>query len=347
MAAQYLKGISDLSTDKGLYFVLTRPCVNWMSGDPCDLTLLGVRERPESKSAISPHSSRSWSVGKRIVERMDPTYYRKIDGVIYIYTAPCLCLVATALAIAETAGPDAEALLRFLVRPDDRLISSCCSNTDRSIGLVSLLEKFREYELHSSSSLKNLERIDKVWIERWLFEIEETDEVQDTTNVAELFGAILQSHESPKSCAGIVLLGELEYCLPIMHCHPLPLKPRIPREAEVYQMVPSFSSSPWTRKYLGTYTPQPLPTSATISRKSIVEASPRDPKPRTKVPFTSTLLDTSRATGGQISPPPSPASKRYESSASSLVSEENLMPETADNAVSERQPTTGGAGRYS
>ena len=72
---------------------------------------------------------------------------------VYIYCAPCACLLVTAFKIFRDAGKRATTYFQFLVGPDDKLASSCCSQKDRSLGLASLIENIREIE--SSPSLEN------------------------------------------------------------------------------------------------------------------------------------------------------------------------------------------------
>jgi hypothetical protein len=65
---------------------------------------------------------------------------------VYLYCAPYACLLPTAFNICRGAGSRAKTYFQFLVRPDDRLVSSCCSQKDRSFGLYSLIEGVREIE---------------------------------------------------------------------------------------------------------------------------------------------------------------------------------------------------------
>lgn len=237
-------------------------------------------------------------------------------GTIYIYCAPCACLITTAIKL-RNAGRNK--FFEFCVRPDDRLSASCCSNLDRSIGLTSLLEAIRGYELKHESDLGCLECMDKCWLERRLFEIDEMDPRQPSANIAESAGAIIASHESQEPRAGVIFLGELHYCLPIMHCAPFPAQPRIPRETEAFQMRKTSWGGTWSRHFLGTYTAKPHPASAPALKKSTAEDRP------TSMPLASTPLHSANAPTRHISPPPSPASKRYRSQRASQLMEDVVV----------------------
>jgi hypothetical protein len=305
-------------------------------------------------SILAPSSRSHWSIGRRVIDTLDPDLFTTLSldtlikrshydelvdshktdrpvGIIYIYCAPCACLMATALEICRQASTRANAFFSFLIRPDDRLASSCCSNADRGIGLVSLVEGIRNYEITASSSLEDLEFVDKQWIEKRLFEIDELDQVQPSTDISEMARGIFKSHESSKKST-IIILGELDYCLPIMHCPPFPLKPRIARETEIFQMQAERSGDQnlWRRKYLGTYTPKPLSPSAASERRSVAGARQRSLNTQNSMSLTSTSLDSMHPTTHQISPPPSPAAKRQKSLPSSSVAVEDVVKGPAD-----------------
>jgi hypothetical protein len=316
--------------------------MNQLSGSPCSQAHLGKECTNRANNVLAPNSHSSWTIGRRVTDLLDPDKFTGADldsmtnrgqydelsdlqeialplAIIYIYCAPCACLIATAFKICRTAGKRASTLFSLLVRPDDSLSSSCCSNTDRSIGLASLVEAIKNYEISGDNSLSYLELVDKSWIERRLFEIDEVGQLQPSTNILGMAQGIFKSHESPRECAGIIILGELDFCLPIMHCPPFPRKSRIPRETEVFRMSKGLGSS-WTRKYLGTYTPKPLPHNTSSSRGSVAGVRPRDLSTQASIPLPSMPLSSVNLPTRQVSPPPSPASKRQKTSASLSVS---------------------------
>jgi hypothetical protein len=90
-----------------------------------------------------------------------------------------------------------------LIRPDDHLISSCCSDAGRSIPLDCLLE--------STSSSLSLYDIDILWADRRVFEIGAMDQSQ-SSDVADTTKGIFATHGSTRKDAGIIILGEVDYC---------------------------------------------------------------------------------------------------------------------------------------
>ncbi|MCJ1354936.1 MAG: hypothetical protein MMC33_004926 [Icmadophila ericetorum] len=353
-----------------IYFILTEQCRKQASQSPCQLSELGKDCAKKDNSILSPKIPKFWSIGKWIADTLDPDKFTSINlddlmgnseyqlteqqklvllvAKVCLYCAPCACLLATAFNICEEAGSRVETYFEFLVRPDDRLVSSCCSQKDRTLGLASLIERVREIE--SSPSLRNyLTSIDRIWVEQRLYEIEEeTDLPQPIGKIAKMGGKVLSSHHSQGKTAGIVILGKLGYCLPIMRSPPFALKPRIPKETEIFQMknILVDGKHQWIRRFLGTYTPKAVPITSPNTPQS-AETLPSVPlfsTPVTSIAFlstssTPTALSSAQHTSAsslprQISPPPSPAFKRQKSSPARSVtvepvSRENIAGEDA------------------
>lgn len=259
---------------------------------------------------------------------------------VYIYCAPCACLLATAFNICRQAGSRATTYFEFLVRPDDRLVSSCCFQKDRSVGLASLIESVKKIESSETYLENHLKLLDGIWVEQRLYEIEEeTDLPQSSTKIAQIGGKVLSSQKSGELAAGIIILGELGYCLQIMGSRPFASNPRIPKETEIFQMKERYveGKSLWIRKFLGTCTPRAVPTTT--------PSTPQLPQTPLSTPFISTLVasetspptpSTPKVLGSaqgtsaphvpcKISPPPSPTAKRQKSSParSAIMDEEH------------------------
>ncbi len=256
---------------------------------------------------------------------------------IYLYCAPCACLLATAFEICREAGTRATTYFKFLVRPDDRLVSSCCSRKDRSLGLASLIQTTREIE-GPPFLANNLLLIARVWVEQRLQEAEEERDLpQPISTIAEMGGKVLAAHHPHRSegkTAGIVILGELRYSLPIMRSPPFSSNPRRPKETEIFQLElrQFYGKYSWRSTFLGTYTPKAVPitslntpklsktlpstslVSTPVASKPVLPASSSPPK------APSSAQDTSAPRPPrQISPPPSPTAKRQKSSPASSV----------------------------
>lgn len=337
------------SFDGSIYFVLTGQCRNQASQSPCQLRELGIDCVNTNNSILSPQIPEIWNIGKRIADTMNPHEFTYVDltelmgksdndltdlqklvlpvATIYLYCAPCACLLASAFEICRKAGSRATTYFKFLVRPDDRLVSSCCSLKDRSLGLVSLIQRVREIE--SSSWVNDLRLIDRIWVEQRLYEIEEeTDLPQPLSRIAEMAGKVFTSHHSEEKTAGIIVLGELQFCLPILRSPPFESKPRMPKETEIFQIKGAWVSGRYELKshFLGTYTPKAVPIRSTGTSPSseTLPLAPTFSAPNTSMPFLSssstppvfsTVQNTSASSSSrEISPPPSPTSKRRKTS---------------------------------
>jgi hypothetical protein len=241
---------------------------------------------------------------------------------VFIYCAPCACLLATAFAICKAAGSRAMPFFEFLVRPDDRLVSSCCSHRDRSLGLASIMENVKIPDVLSS---RKMPYIDSIWVEQRLYEIEEETDLQRSIGkTAESGGKTLSSHHSPRDTAGIVILGELEYCLPIIRGLPFPPTPRVPKENEIFQMhvLRKDGKPSWSRRFLGTFTSKAIPM--TYPRTSLFFEPPPAPL-SSSTSITTPPLKSTRSTPGVFSSgletPGNPSDFRRNRESPDIVSE--------------------------
>ncbi|KAH7112430.1 prion-inhibition and propagation-domain-containing protein [Dactylonectria macrodidyma] len=190
------------------YFVFTNPCRKQRSDQPCDLRVLG--RQVNDNETVQPPGRLTWdlssgesvrrntlgdlvyrAIGVRQAIRdqefnllgdllklgttfTEPTAEQQafIDAElpivdVFIYCAPCVCLIHTALSICrKLQSPYVGAHLR----PDDRLVSSCCRTVDRSLGVRSVCEWVRDWEASSTHARANLlgSHLDIVWLDRRL-----------------------------------------------------------------------------------------------------------------------------------------------------------------------------------
>jgi hypothetical protein len=359
-----------------VYFILTGQCRKRALQSPCQLNELAKDCTEVDNCVFRPQIPSYGSVGKRITDTLDPSRFTGADldalsgmhdyeksgtqdlilpvATLFIYCAPCACLLATAFSICKTAGDRAVAYFKFRIRPDDRLVSSCCFRNDRTIGLTSMIERFKEIDSSPTMAITDdLTLIDRLWVEQRLYDIEEeTDLPQPISKLAEMGGKILSSHDSDEKTAGIVILGELAYCLPIMRSRRFPSTARMPKETEIFQMKKKLVNGKyfWQRKFLGTYIPKPSPitfastsnSSGTVPRASLLH----DPVTQERGLSTSSTpaqFDASQDTSTrtfpvpprQRTPPPSPDSKRQKTSPAPSVTMDEAISTTEQKLVSE------------
>lgn len=283
-----------------LFFVLTGSCRAQDSESPCDQTILARMVFEWKHSFIAPGSFRTLSApGYRITKYINPSEFtsadleRYIENLnasksyaithnkpgpeddgryrikVYIYCAPCACQVATALDICQYS--DKKAFVDFCVRIDHRQKTSCPSSASRIEGLISVVDYLKEEEtnvgyLMSDMIVKYLKWIDREWLEQQIYDYTEADRLA-TPSPANQLTRIARFHGEEHSCAAIVLLGEADYCVPLMEAPPFrPFESgRLPRETQLFRYSQKYNYSTlddlyWERKYMGTYSPRaPLP----------------------------------------------------------------------------------------
>lgn len=168
------------------YFVLTSPCRRQATDEPCDVRVLGSQVTHGQRKNATPHwdiSSRSeisgnrlgdliyraFDISKVIRDEVESGILRDLlkfgtnDSYnneatpeqeafiqanlplvsLYIYCSPCVCLIHTAISVCRRLKSP---YVKVQLRPDSRLVSSCCSTIDRSQGMRSLYEWARDWE---------------------------------------------------------------------------------------------------------------------------------------------------------------------------------------------------------
>jgi hypothetical protein len=174
----------------------------------------------------------------------------------FLYCAPCVCLVQTAILVCDRAS---STMHEYLIRPDDRLKSSCCLEQDRTAGLRSIYNAVKDNEAKAQAPLDRdipvgTRYVDMLWLEERLLRMEYEDEHVE-----------FQSQPLGDAISRVVVIGEPAYLRPItqkMTCS------RVPREAEIWQLQIPSNDGPCKQRFFGTFTlsrpilpTQPLPIS--------------------------------------------------------------------------------------
>jgi hypothetical protein len=347
-----------------LFFVLSSQCLNIQGGSTCDQNTVGnlalIKTHQPGICIFASHGTR-WSVGSRITRQIDLsdfTYdmdavreyrlsYRKAQrngesphfddlarlAKVYIYCAPCACLVHAAMDIGKDFREIPE--LEIFVRVDERLVASCCSTASRINGISSLCQEIRELESKLPSASHH-PQLDRDWIEQRVFSSEEEKYRPVTDDQREHLHTILDGHKSDSECAAIIILGETDYCSQMMRHPSFPQSPRMPRETEIYKM--KCRDNIWSRNFVGTYAPNisavpntqstrinsSLTTAINLpgtgSSRSLTNSSLQSMSAAQK--WTDTTQTSVSPTPRQSTPPPSPDAKRQRTSVSSQYQEE-------------------------
>ncbi len=279
----------------GIFFVLTETCRTQGSETPCDQLRLGPMSFVLENSFIAPGSIRTRSApGYRITKHIDVSYFvspdtglKTLEAVkaraiendepapeddgryrakVYIYCPPCACHIVTALEVCQYSYK--KDLVDFCVRIDHRQKTSCSASVSTIEGLISVVDHLKEEEkekIMKEHTVKSVKAIDREWLEKQIYEYTEEDRMATFSPIEQL-ARVVEFHKDEPSCAAIILLGEADYCIPLMEAPPFPpLEPgRLPRETQLFKMwIKWFNDSRryrWDREYMGTYSPKdPLP----------------------------------------------------------------------------------------
>ena len=276
--------------------MLTEPCRAQNTETPCDQLNLGTMSYDGQYSFIAPGSVKTHSApGYRITRYIRPELFTSIDlekyienqhimrahaiqeGLsvpeydgryrvqVYIYCPPCACQVATALDICRFSHQ--KMFVEFRIRVDYRQQTCCSSSVSRIDGLNSINEYLRKEEKSHFSSLyraESLEAIDREWLERQIWEYTEEGR-SETLSPNNQLARIASFHKEEESCAGIILLGEADYIVPLVGAPPFqPLETgRLLRETQIFRNLKKYSNTGkwyWERQFIGLYSSKdPLP----------------------------------------------------------------------------------------
>lgn len=229
------------------HFVLTSKCRKMHTSSPCDVLQLGSEadyykslldissyhefggntlwqtiNRLINVKSIAEESEQYETLAFHLLREKDSYLSGEQRGIlkamlpllnVYIYCSPCVCLIHTALRIcAKISTP----LVRVLIRPDDRLLSSCCVDADRIVGLKSIVDWVRDSEAEARPvySYSITQYLDRIWAERRLdhFEYEEPYNYKEVSNCE------------------IIVIGEGDYLAPILQKAP----GRIPKAMDIW-----------------------------------------------------------------------------------------------------------------
>jgi hypothetical protein len=266
------------------YMTLTPQCLSVSTAVPCTPNLVGETcvlnsdfpsFTPEGYNVIS-------SLGSLITDKIDPKFPNRAGDIleimnfecavlqalaiesmlpaedIKIYCSPCACAIRTALRISKDRST---LLIKYTVRVDERLPSSCCSYSTLVDTISSLLHIIQLAESSQLGRIVNvidrslLTHLDRQWIEKMLYRLEcKPPNYRSQLGLQRRVGQLVSeaAAEHPKA----VFIGEIDYLRPLLEMSVFPRLPRPPRVNELYQIKKSSAADPWKVKYLGGFTPK-------------------------------------------------------------------------------------------
>ena len=133
---------------------------------------------------------------------------------VHIYCAPCRCAIHTALLLCTSQSSD---LISYTTKIDDRIPVSCCFGLQKLERLESMLNTIREYDAgmlvgQTQINMDLLRHIDRVWLEKRIYHLEEEISSQDNLESDRLRVEDLLRDETCKKDTYSVHIGELVQC---------------------------------------------------------------------------------------------------------------------------------------
>ena len=252
----------------------TVPCHPSSVGESCVLKANFPSFTPEGYTVFS-------SLGKQITKAINPSLPSAVPDILQvrnvecetfqhlaiqallpvadvkIYCPPCACAIRSALTICQKNSSD---LIKYTVRVDDRLPSSCCSHSTIVDTISSLLEIIQLTESDQLGKLKKdleyhmLKHLDRQWIEKMLYRWEsKPPKYRSKTSQIHRVGQLISETATKESQA--VFICEIDYLRPVLEMSAFPKLLRPPRVNEIYRMQKS-SATPWKINRIGTFTPK-------------------------------------------------------------------------------------------
>ena len=154
---------------------------------------------------------------------------------------------------------------KYYVRIDYRLMASCCPDDTSRINACIALDDYVE---SGAAPIKNIQYIDKNWLDQAIYNYDE--EVTHSQSPSDQLARVMGYHEDERNIAGIIILGETDYTIPLMRSPPFPALEtgRAPKDAQIFCMLhrsnaaSAKGASEWERRYVGSYIPRPLAKAA-------------------------------------------------------------------------------------
>ena len=178
---------------------------------------------------------------------------------IYVYCSPCACQIATALDVCQYSVKSP--FVTFHIRVDYRQATSCCLPSSTVDGICSIIDYLKGIERTNNPNFVHIERmrlLDRTWMEQEEYraaELEETPEASPESQITRIFSY----HHRADDIAAIVILGEADYCVPLMRAQPFPpfeAGSRL-RENMMFMLKQDLTCTRWLRSYLASYSSKP------------------------------------------------------------------------------------------
>jgi hypothetical protein len=180
-----------------------------------------VRDETEygtlAKLLEGAHSDDATAEQQAVIDAMLPVLN------VYVYCAPCVCLIHTAIAVCRSLESPC---VNVQFRPDSRLAASCCSTVDRSLGMKSISEWVRDWVARATDQRLHIiaTHLDAAWLDGRL---EHLDYEQP------------YDFKESDYRRRYIILGEADYTSHIVQTAP----GRIPQATDVWHLKPNVQGA--------------------------------------------------------------------------------------------------------
>ena len=178
---------------------------------------------------------------------------------VYIYCPTCACQIATALDIC--VYPQKSPFVDFHIRIDHHRPISCCPSMTNIDGLISIVEYLKEAErlrVLAGNFAEMVKAFHRERLDHAIYHAAE-DEIAHTPSPEDRLGQIIGHHHEDEYTAAIVILGQADYCIRLVHAGPFPTieSGRVPREDQMFKLSQRYiaqnAGRRWGREYVRKY----------------------------------------------------------------------------------------------
>ena len=275
--------------------MLTGPCLKIGSDQPCDMLTIGAASLAhgsysfpfshaafyDTRSSLSRRLESMLDLKTELVKQLETVgatsssflwdeygdsnkLLRMICPVAQtvIYCAPCVCALQTAVSLCAAATSN---IHEFIIRPDDRLRSSCRLAGDGTAGLRAIYNATKAFEALAGSVLDagippGVKLMDTLWLES---RIDEAEKRQPLDQAPLMFlGAATRQ---------VIIIGEAAYLGFLTH---KTSRTRVPKPNDIWKLNIALANDGWNGTYMGAFAARQIPLSShlPVSRTEPVDS---------------------------------------------------------------------------
>jgi len=128
------------------------------------------------------------------------------------------------------------------------------------MALEAIVDYFEKLQPSKEHELKSWWPLDRLWLNQRLYALETDTKIAD--NAAPISSAlnIFSRDNFPGQLAGLIIVGEVDFCTPLLQAEPFSWTARFPRLREIYEITHKNYS--YHRRYIGRFKARLPPSTA-------------------------------------------------------------------------------------